>query len=135
MPRRIDYTLTPYRLTEQNNAMLGLTAAGLSTRQIAKTLGGMDHGTVARRLKRLTPRNVTEIYKTLRGDIFAEQQRKLLMECHGKTAKEKLSLITGMGILYDKERLERGQSTENIGVVVKMVEELKRLKRDRERGR
>lgn len=94
---------------EQNKAMLGLHAAGASSRQIEKILGNIDHTTICRRLKRLTPRKTTEIYKALRADIFAEEQRKLLMACNNRTPKDRLTLITGVGILYDKERLERNQ--------------------------
>ena len=37
-------------------------------------------------------------------------------------------LGTDYGIKFDKERLERGQSTENVSVIIEMIKDLKRRK-------
>ena len=125
MPARIDYQIPATELSQQNNIIIGLHAAGLPSRATAKTIGTLSYRTVCRRLKQLTPRQATETYKELRADIFAEQQRKLLSLCHGKPAKEQLSLITATAILYDKERLERDKSTANVTMLTADIAVLK----------
>ena len=57
-------------------------------------------------------------YKKHRGDILASFQAKILSKIDNAII-DKANLrdkITAMAILYDKERLERGQSTQNISV-------------------
>jgi IS30 family transposase len=102
--------------TDINATILALHDTGHPTRQIEAILG-LDHTTIARRLQHLTPRKTTEIYKQMRADILAEKQRQLLMQSNRRTPKEQLSLITAMGICYDKERLERGMSTSNTAML------------------
>ncbi len=103
--------------TDINTKILQMHNAGMPSRQIETAIGTIDHSTICRRLKQLTPRKTTEIYKSLRAEIFAEKQRKLLMQCNRVPSKEQLGLITAVGILYDKERLERNQSTSNVSSV------------------
>ncbi len=102
-----------------DNVLLALHNAGNSTRKIEQIVG-LDHTRVARRLQRLTPRKTTEIYKSMRADIFAEKQRQWLMMSNTpkliRDSKAQRDLATCIGILYDKERLERGQSTSNISL-------------------
>jgi hypothetical protein len=97
---------------QDNAAILALHEAGKSTRQIEAILGNIDHATVAKRLKHLTPRKTTEIFKTLRGDILAEKQRQILSAVDAKAIKQMAprDRVTAMAILYDKERIERGLS-------------------------
>jgi hypothetical protein len=55
-------------------------------------------------------------YKTHRSDILASYQQIILNSLTSKDL-EKAGLsqkMMALGILYDKERLERGQSTENV---------------------
>jgi hypothetical protein len=102
-----------------NDAIAALHEGGKSTRQIAKILGDIDHSTVARRLKHLTPRKTTEIYKEQRANVLAELQRKILNTCNYDAIKQMAprDRVTAMAILYDKERLERGESTANIASI------------------
>ena len=97
---------------QDNTAILALHEAGKSTRQIEAILGNIDHATVAKRLKHLTPRKTTEIFKSLRGDILAEKQRQLLSAVDNKAIKQMAprDRVTAAAILYDKERIERGLS-------------------------
>lgn len=111
----------PAAIPLDETALLALHDAGKSTRQIATLMGNVAWCTVARRLKRLTPRKSTEIYKTLRADVLAEKQRQLLMCSHGATPKEQRDIATAVGIYYDKERLERGQATEISAMDVRML--------------
>jgi hypothetical protein len=57
-----------------------------------------------------------EDYKKNRADIFAEKQKELVNALDASTIKkmQPRDLIIGIGVLGDKERLERGQSTANV---------------------
>ena len=95
--------------------ILGLANAGHSCQDIAN-LTGVHKATIARQLKHLRPRKSTQVYKDLRADILAELQRKILGKCDLRTlkigdAKDLKDATLAYGILYDKERLERGQAT------------------------
>lgn len=114
----------PAALAIDEQAALALHEGGKSTREIATILGVKDHSTIARRLKHLTPRKSTEIFRALRADILTEKQRKLLMSSHDATPKEQRDIATAFGIYLDKERLERGQSTSNQAIQHGCTEEL-----------
>ncbi len=101
-----------------NLTILALHEAGKSARQIEAILGNIDHATICRRLKHLTPRKTTNIYKQVRADVFAEKQRKLLMRSDKADAKTQRDIATCVGIYYDKERLERGLSSANLSVQI-----------------
>lgn len=111
----------------QDATLVALAGAGHSTRQIEAILGNLDHSTIARRLKSLTPRKATEIYKMLRADILSEKQRKLLLRSDRADPRSQADLAKAFGIYYDKERLERGQSTANQAVSHGVTEELAEL--------
>jgi predicted DNA-binding protein YlxM (UPF0122 family) len=66
-------------------------------------------------------------YKKQRSDILAGIQDKILnkIELSGikiDSAKTLKDALTGFGILYDKERLETGKTTGNIGVGIALSE-------------
>ncbi|MBT8491122.1 MAG: helix-turn-helix domain-containing protein [Deltaproteobacteria bacterium] len=79
---------------------------------------GRNKSTVWRTLKRYNiQKKKTESFKADRADIFAGTQANILEEMNTpeKIAKASLRDLTiAAGTLYHKERLERGQSTENI---------------------
>ena len=58
------------------------------------------------------------VFKENRADIFAIHQQRLLNSLSDDDIRKipPGSRFTGVGILYDKERLERGQSTGNISM-------------------
>lgn len=65
-----------------------------------------------------------EDFKHFRADLFAVAQRELLQSITDAEIK-KMSVkdrIVATGILYDKERLERGQSTSNLSIMTRAVE-------------
>jgi len=93
-------------------------------------------------------RDVVDYYKVNRADIFAAEQavdigiqkkikeKKLSDEdIDGLTVHEALNWFRALGldfgIKYDKERLERGESTENVAVLVGAIKEWKKRKRER----
>lgn len=65
-----------------------------------------------------------EAFKKHRADLLALGQRELLLSVDPDDIK-KMSVkdrVVAMGILYDKERLERGQSTSNHSIMARAVE-------------
>ncbi len=98
--------------------ILELKNKDLNNKQIAELLG-CDRSNVSKRLKEYAP-TLRKIggYKKHRADIYAHMQSELLSAVTPDKIKDSSAtqLITGMAILYDKERLERGQSTQNMSV-------------------
>jgi hypothetical protein len=92
--------------------ILALHDAGKGCRQIADIIGDIGKSSIAKRLKHLTPRKTTEIYKTHRADILAEFQRKCMNTLDSAEIKkmQPRDRVMAMGIAYDKERVERGLS-------------------------
>jgi len=71
-----------------------------------------------------------EDYKEHRADILALKGRQILKNIdNDRLEKASAYQLAGMyGILYDKERLERGESTHNIASIHSDIQELKALK-------
>ena len=90
---------------------------GLNYPQIAK-IQGVSTQAIHKKLQQFLPNEATELYKDKRADILAHTQLKLITQIDtARLKKAQLrDLIVSAGILYDKERLERGQSTANIDV-------------------
>lgn len=91
----------------------------LTSREIGK-LANADHSTVVRTLQRYKiERQDVEDFKSHRGDIFAGLQHRLLASCtDADIQKAPLgSRILAAAQLYDKERLERNQSTANVATL------------------
>lgn len=107
-------------------SLIALKQAGKSYRDI-QAITGIKKDAVRRKIKDLLPTEETTQYKNLRADILAEMQRKLLMQCDDARLKKMpaASAILAACQLYDKERLERGQSTENIAQLTAAVASIK----------
>jgi len=108
---------------------------GLTTREIA-TLLNCSHPNIVQRLQTVTADvDSLDSYKIHRADILALNGRRLLSHVTDeKLQKASAYQLAGMyGILYDKERLERGQTTANVGYadytrsVAEMDKEISRL--------
>jgi hypothetical protein len=97
----------------------------LTTMELGK-LNGVDHSAVVRLLQRHgITRERVEDYKTGRADLLAGLQETVLASITGDDIK-KASLrdkVIAMATLYDKERLERGQSTQNASVFFRIIEQ------------
>ena len=135
-PTITDQPLTPLPPTANKNIpksdIIALKLAGLNTRQIAETLG-CSKTNIHNRLKQYEPEiKGLKVYKDHRADIFALEQKRLLDSIDDKDIKKTpiAARMTSFGILYDKERLERGESTENIAHIHKVAKGI----RDRMRG-
>jgi len=100
--------------------LLALHEAGKSQEEIAQMIGNVHRSTISRRLKQLTPRKSTEIFKIHRADILAEFQRKIMSACTSAEIKKMVASrgMTDFGILYDKEQIERGHGADARPLVV-----------------
>jgi len=118
--------------------IIALKLAGLNNRQIADTLGCSKQN-ISSRLKQYEHEiKGLKVYKDHRADIFALEQKRLLDSIDDKDIKKTpiAARMTSFGILYDKERLERGESTENVAVLMKTVYEIRaERKKTRQLGR
>ena len=103
--------------------IVALAEKGLSHTQIGKILN-CDHSNITRRLQAIGHAGRTLLdFKTARGDVLAGLQNRIVQHLtNAKLQKSSAYQLTGMlGILYDKERLERGESTSNISVFEHIV--------------
>ena len=97
----------------------------LSYAEIGATLGVSKqsvHQVIAPLLKDI---EAAEEYKTKRADILANKQR-ILLTALDEAKIQNMSgrdLAIAAGVLFDKERLERGQSTGNISLLHRIIEE------------
>lgn len=103
-----------------------LAHAGLTHGEIAK-LQGCDRSNITRTLQRLNIQTAeVDDYKGARADTLAAMQWRLLQSITAEDI-EKASLqckLMGFGILFDKERLERGQATNiNVSAELKLTEQ------------
>ena len=112
--------MAAHKIPTNDLAIQALSEAGLSSYKIAPMVG-VSYQTVCRRLRQLTPRLSTQIFIYHRADILAEMQRKLMAMSHNRPTKELRDLAVAFGIYRDHERLERGQSTENVAVKIEVV--------------
>lgn len=96
--------------------MIDFSEKGLTHAQIGQMVGCSAANVTARFGKvGYTPERL-KAYKLHRADIFTEKQRQIMDAISpAKLEKSTAYQLVGMGgILYDKERLERGESTQNI---------------------
>jgi len=117
--------------------VLDLHAKGLSTEEIARHQG-VAPSTVWRFLQQTEPeRQALEQFKTCRADVLARIQAKSLDAQErildtlddgmvaALTPSQKSGLLMSLnaqsGTVFDKERLERGQSTQNVSLIGKMM--------------
>ena len=95
---------------------LELRLKGMTYRDIAKYFG-CKHQSVWGQLQGLVPENVDlAAYKQHRADILAGKQGEIIKsltvdDIKKATAYQRVGMFS---LLYDKERLERGESTQNI---------------------
>ena len=104
----------------------------LSCAEIGVLLG-CDKSNISRRLQPYQDDiDNLDLYKTHRADIIALTGRQILKHLTpDRLEKASAYQLAGMyGILYDKERLERGQSTANIHSIHDDIAAIKSLKGD-----
>ena len=118
-PKTITADLSP-----TNQAIVAMHNGGLSTRKIETIIGNLDHNTIARRLKKLTPRKTTEIYKELKSDILAEKQRQLLMQARQADAREQDQISRAFKVYNEAQRLHEDKTTTNVGIGIGCTDEM-----------
>ena len=136
--KKIDTKVTKSRPRRGSKAPMIVEIAtehpDLTTREIGK-LADCSHVNVITVLKRYgINRDETEDYKAHRGDIQAGIQNRILKSITDADIKAMPvgQRLMGYGILYDKERLERGQSTSNVDVRVTAALEVELSQIDKE---
>ena len=100
---------------------------GMTTREIGK-LVGCTHSNVVKRLQSISDDiDTLDSYKLHRADILAFNGRKLLNHItDDKLQKAPVgTLVLAACQLYDKERLERGQSTHNLANIHADIEAIR----------
>jgi len=104
----------------------------LSYSEIA-AIQGVSPQAIHGRIKNLLPPEEVNVYKDHRADILAGIQARLLSHLDDdRLAKASAyQLVGSMGLLYDKERLERGMSTANLASVHSDIQAIKELKRSK----
>ena len=92
---------------------------GLSYAKIGAIQGVTDVA-IFNKIKPLLPEPDNAIFKDQRADIFSNLQKNILLSINADDLKKAplQSKVVAAGILYDKERLERGLATERIDHVV-----------------
>ena len=89
----------------------------LTCEQIAK-LQGCSKSAVHKQLQSLLPTQTTELYQKNKADILSEAQLKVILNMDPERLKSASlnNLAYTFQNLFNCERLERGQSTQNIDV-------------------
>ena len=138
LPRNPDGT---FNLQEVRNWMLSRVSERAET-LLPSILKDSDSPLVREKIEELNRfKEIMEKFKRERGDIFAGIEGKLasiLEALLGSTDVKQIELIplerrlklakeitTAISNLYEKERLERGESTENVAVIVAAIKKLK----------
>lgn len=122
-----------YRNTKKESTELELAVAelrvntGMSTSEIAKRLS-MHNNTVQRIVDRIDKyKPVMDHFKINKADLFAIEQMEYLdhitEEKLQKTSARDLAAMAKMA--WEKERVERGESVDNVAVIVKHIKEIK----------
>ena len=105
-----------------------ISVKGLSYTQAGKILN-IDRSAVCRLCQRngIPRKDELKNFKKNKADILSSKQAQVLNCINNETLKKASAYqLAGMfGILYDKERLERGESTQNVSVA--HIEALKTL--------
>lgn len=103
--------------------IVDLKKRGLSPGAAAKVLGCSKYN-VQKRYKKIET-EVAELgnFKELRADILAIKQKRII-NAIDKNCIQKASLrdkVISFGVLYDKERLERGKGLEEKGIKIEII--------------
>ena len=97
--------------------LIGYSQQGLSAPEIGKLVGCSPTNIYQRfQTVNYTPQHL-ESFKKNRADLMAQKQRELLSALDSEAIKRMAprDVVVSYGILYDKERLERGQATSITG--------------------
>ena len=100
---------------------LAMVKGGLTQTAVAEYYG-VTRDAISKLIKRTEAnKDIIDKYRENKAQIMEGIQVELLSAVSEAPIKEKQSLIVGAGILEDKIRLERGQSTVNTTVDIRML--------------
>jgi transposase len=110
---------------------IDLLSKGLSYEEVSKIFNVSRPALIQQVNKYFIDGVELNIYKTYRADILASKQMQILKSLTEEDIQKAspYQKVGMFGILYDKERLERGQSTQNIAYA-DMNRELKDLDKE-----
>lgn len=113
--------------------LIELRKKGLTHKEIGKIVG-IARENVTRRLLDVDIPGI-ETFKRNRADVFAYHEEKLLNSITDAQIKKApmRDKVVSMGILYDKERLERDLSTSNTITVIADIEALRKDRENRDK--
>jgi len=114
-------------------SILEFRSKGLTHAQIAQLLGCNRSAITQRLLKIDSELQNLDNYKKHRADVIMLKGRQVLKNITpSKLQKASAYQLAGMfGILYDKERLERDKSTQNVGMVLQNIAYLRTIDDDK----
>ena len=125
-------TVTELGASWETGKALKLRMDGMSFGDIAKYFA-TPKATVIKRLRPFLGKiEDVKAYKEQRADILSAQQLRVISAITDSDIK-KASLrdkVIAAATLYDKERLERGQSTGNISVLFQVADDAEKLRRE-----
>jgi hypothetical protein len=110
-----------------------LIAAGCHGVTTIARAADCNHALVSRILATYNiEQNQVDEYRKHRADILAGLQHKILSSLTEGDIKDASALqrVTAAGILYDKERLETGKTTANIGTLIARIQDIQREEAD-----
>lgn len=117
-PDRSHYGTKQIKIEE----LLLLRAKGLSHSQIARVVG-CTPSNITKRLQLVDDPILIEDFKSARADVLAYQQRRVLNHITDDKLKaaSAYQLVGMFSLLHERERLERGQSTQNIAALSQVI--------------
>jgi ParB-like chromosome segregation protein Spo0J len=112
----------PVECIDANAAQELIAGRPLSLREAGKLLN-CSKDTIANAIKDLPPQEIIRSYKDQRADSLAGLQVKLLNAIDDDKLKKAsaFQLVGSAALLYDKERLERGQATSISAVDIRQL--------------
>lgn len=107
---------------------LALKYKGLSNRQIALQLGVANttvDNAFAKHRDLVSSQDHLTIYESGRAQLLSAAEGRILASVleHDLTKTALRDKIIALGVIYDKGRLERGATTQNVGVVAHLIEQ------------
>lgn len=109
----------PQKIDKQ--AAQAMVRGGMSQQQIAD-IYQVSRQSVSALLARVEAnKDITAQYRDKKAEVLETIQTELLSNVRADNPKEAQSLVTSAAILEDKIRLERGQSTVNATVDIRML--------------
>jgi predicted DNA-binding protein YlxM (UPF0122 family) len=131
-PKRATRQKKPRKGSKTENILTLATTTPATQAEIAQAVN-VSTAAVCQTLKRYgIDYNQLENFRKRRADIFAGLQDKILNTVSVKDIKDAsvLQRVTAAGILYDKERLETGKTTANIGTLIARIQDIQREESD-----